>query len=295
MQFAYNDEQQMLHDSAHRFGADEWNAAERLKNLAEGADGNARRWAQMAELGWLMLPIAESDGGLGGGPIEIMAIMEGIGRHLMTEAYVSYCVLAPALMQGGGDHCTHLLEQVGAGQVRIATALIEEEGFDVASIRTVASDSGDGYRLTGAKAHVEDGAKLAGVLRVPGYDQLTVDFLRGHVRAKGYGDEAVRILLSDLHEALSPPEFALEAHLAIEAAEGEETIVRSHRIGLLHHKLGQKDEAAARGRRLVALGAPRRMVESYLKSAELDELARELFPDRAASPGATGRGAPGGG
>ena len=158
MQFAYNDEQQMLHDSALRFGADQWNAAERLKHLAEGAGGNARRWAQMAELGWLMLPIAESDGGLGGGPIEIMAIMEGIGRHLMTEAYVSYCVLAPALMQRGGDHCSHLLEQVGAGQVRVAAALIEEEGFDVASIGTAASDSGDGYRLIGAKAHVEDGA-----------------------------------------------------------------------------------------------------------------------------------------
>jgi len=158
MDFAYNDEQRMLHDSALRFGGDEWNAADRLKHLAEGAAGNARRWAQMAELGWLMLPIAEDDGGLGGGPIEIMAIMEGVGHHLMTEAYVSYCVLAPALLHGGGDHCTHLLEQIGAGQMRVAAALIEDEGFDVASIVTSASDRGDGYRLTGAKAHVEDGA-----------------------------------------------------------------------------------------------------------------------------------------
>ncbi len=158
MQFAYNDEQQMLRDSARRFGEDEWGAADRLKRLAEGADGNARRWAQMAELGWLMLPIAEADGGLGGGPIEIMSIMEGFGRHLMTEAYVSHCVLAPALMQGGGDHCTALLEQVGAGQVRISAALIEEEGYAAASIATSAAQIGDGFRLTGAKTHVEDGA-----------------------------------------------------------------------------------------------------------------------------------------
>ncbi|MBL0916244.1 MAG: acyl-CoA dehydrogenase family protein [Sphingopyxis sp.] len=158
MQFAFNDEQQMLHDSVLRFGSDEWNAADRLKRLAEGPDGNARRWGQMAELGWLMLPIAESDGGLGGGPVEIMAIMEGVGRHLMTEAYVSHCVLAPALMAGGGDHCAALLEQVGVGQVRIAAALIEDEGFDVAAIATTASTNGDGFKLTGAKAHVEDGA-----------------------------------------------------------------------------------------------------------------------------------------
>jgi len=158
MQFAFNDEQQMLRDSVERFGEEQWSAADRLKRLAEGAEGTARRWAQMAELGWLMLPIAESDGGLGGGPVEIMAIMEGFGRHLMTEAYVSHCVLAPALMQDGGAHCTALLEQVGTGQVRIAAALIEDEGFDVASIRATAQADGDRFKVTGGKAHVEDGA-----------------------------------------------------------------------------------------------------------------------------------------
>ncbi|HEV2599482.1 acyl-CoA dehydrogenase [Sphingopyxis sp.] len=158
MQFAFNDEQQMLHDSALRFGADEWNAADRLKRLAEVGEGAARRWAQMAELGWLMLPVAEEDGGLGGGPVEVMAIMEGVGRHLMTDAYVSHCVLPAALLAGGGEHCAALIEQVGAGQVRIAAALIEEEGFDTAAISSRAAADGDGFKLTGAKAHVEDGA-----------------------------------------------------------------------------------------------------------------------------------------
>jgi alkylation response protein AidB-like acyl-CoA dehydrogenase len=158
MQFAYNDEQQMLSDSVQRFGEDEWGAADRLKRLGEGAEGNARRWARMAELGWLILPIAEADGGLGGGPIEIMSIMEGFGRHLMTEAYVSYCVLAPALMANGGDHCRVLLEQVGAGQARIAAALIEAEGYGAASVATRAVQNGEDFRLTGAKVHVEDGA-----------------------------------------------------------------------------------------------------------------------------------------
>lgn len=158
MQFAFNDEQQMLRDSAERFGADEWNAAERLKRLADAGEGAAQRWGKMAELGWLMLPIAEEEGGLGGGPVEVMAIMDAVGRHLMTDAYVSHCVLPAALMAGGGDHCAALLEQVGAGQARIAAALIEDEGFDTAAISTRAAVDGDGFRLTGAKAHVEDGA-----------------------------------------------------------------------------------------------------------------------------------------
>lgn len=158
MQFAYNDEQQMLRDSVERFGEEEWNAADRLKRLAEGPAGGRRRWAKMAELGWLALPISESEGGLGGGPVEVMAIMEGIGRHLMTEAYASHCVLAPALMRGGGEHCAVLLEQLGAGAIRIAAALIEDSGFAPASIRTEALADGGGVRLSGTKIHVEDGA-----------------------------------------------------------------------------------------------------------------------------------------
>ncbi|WP_439567421.1 acyl-CoA dehydrogenase family protein [Sphingopyxis sp.] len=158
MQFAYNDEQQMLRDSVERFGVEEWNPADRLKRLADVGEGAAQRWARMAELGWLMLPIAEADGGLGGGPIEVMAVMEGVGRYLMTDAYVTHCVLAPALMAGGGDHCRALLEKIGAGEVRIAAALIEDAGFDTMPIATVASADGDGFRLTGAKEHVEDGA-----------------------------------------------------------------------------------------------------------------------------------------
>jgi alkylation response protein AidB-like acyl-CoA dehydrogenase len=158
MQFAFNDEQQMLRDSAERFGVEEWNAAERLKRLAEVGEGAAGRWGKMAELGWLMLPIAEEEGGLGGGPVEVMAIMEAVGRHLMTDAYVSHCVLPAALIAGGGEHCAALLEQIGAGQVRIAAALIEDECFDITAIYTLAAADGDGFRLTGAKAHVEDGA-----------------------------------------------------------------------------------------------------------------------------------------
>ena len=158
MQFAFNDEQQMLRDSVERFGEEEWNAADRLKRLADVGEGATQRWARMAELGWLMLPISEEDGGLGGGPVEVMAIMEGVGRHLMTDAYVSHCVLPAALLAGGGEHCAALLEQIGAGQVRIAAALIEDEGFDITAISTRVDADGDSFKLTGAKAHVEDGA-----------------------------------------------------------------------------------------------------------------------------------------
>jgi alkylation response protein AidB-like acyl-CoA dehydrogenase len=158
MEFAYSDEQQMLRDSVDRFGETEWAAADRLKRLAEGPEGSRRRWAAMAELGWLMLPIDAEDGGLGGGAMEVMAVAEGFGRHLMIEPWVSCCVLAPALMRGGGDACAELLEGIGAGTQRAAAALNEADGYGLDQVATIATDSGDGFRLSGAKVHVEDGA-----------------------------------------------------------------------------------------------------------------------------------------
>ena len=39
-------------------------------------------WRRYAELGPLGLPFAEEHGGFGGGPIEIMLVMEAFGRAL---------------------------------------------------------------------------------------------------------------------------------------------------------------------------------------------------------------------
>lgn len=158
MDFSYSDEQRMLRDSVDRFGETEWAVAERLRKLAEGVEGSRRRWRAMAELGWLMLPIDEAEGGLGGGPVEVMAIAEGFGRHLMTEPYVTNCVLAVALMQGGGDRCADLLRQLGEGAVWIAAGLIEDDGYSLDAVETRASGSDDDMRLSGVKVHVEDGA-----------------------------------------------------------------------------------------------------------------------------------------
>lgn len=155
MEFAYSEEQQMLRDSADRFGEEHMGAADRLTRLAEGPEGSRRRWADMAALGWLMLPITEADGGLGGGPVEVMAIMEGFGRHLMIEPYVTCCVLTPALLHGGGALADELLPKIGTGEIRVATALFEDDGYAVFGVATRADD---GASLTGSKSHVEDGA-----------------------------------------------------------------------------------------------------------------------------------------
>ncbi|QSR20246.1 acyl-CoA dehydrogenase family protein [Novosphingobium sp. KA1] len=160
MNFEFSDEQRMLADSADRLGKDLWPSSDRLK-LLENFDGlTAQTWAQMAELGWLMLPIAEEHGGLGGSPVDVMAVMEGMGRHLIPVPYVASAVLVPALLGDGGDAAAEVLGAIGEGTAKVAAGLLEPDGgYDLAWVGLSAQRSSGGeWTLTGEKLHVEDGA-----------------------------------------------------------------------------------------------------------------------------------------
>ena len=86
MDFSLNEEQQLLKDSVDRFVRDNYELAKR-RTIVASEDGFSRdHWATMAELGWLGAALPEEYGGIGGGPIETMIIMEGFGRGLVVAA-----------------------------------------------------------------------------------------------------------------------------------------------------------------------------------------------------------------
>jgi pimeloyl-CoA dehydrogenase len=91
-----------------------------------------------------------------------MAVMEGMGRHLMVSPYVATCVLAPALLADGGDAAGEVMAQIGSGAAMVGAGLIEADGgHDLHHVATRAEGSGRAWQLTGAKLHVEDGADAA--------------------------------------------------------------------------------------------------------------------------------------
>ncbi|MPS68365.1 acyl-CoA dehydrogenase family protein [Novosphingobium aerophilum] len=158
MNFEYSDEQRMLLDSADRLGGDLWPAAERLRHIDAFEEISAKTWARMAELGWLMLPIAEADGGLGGSAVDVMALMEGLGRHLVPAPYVASSVLVPALI-GGDPAAADVLAAIAQGSARAAAGLLEAGGgYDLSHVGLSATQGPQGWTLSGEKLHVEDGA-----------------------------------------------------------------------------------------------------------------------------------------
>jgi alkylation response protein AidB-like acyl-CoA dehydrogenase len=60
-------------------------------------------WAEFAELGWLGLPFAEDDGGIGGGAVEVAILMEEFGRALAVEPYLSTVVMGGGLVAALGN------------------------------------------------------------------------------------------------------------------------------------------------------------------------------------------------
>ena len=117
-------------------------------------------WKEMAELGWVGIPLPEAYGGAGLGQAELAVVLEALGRTLAPEPFLATVLLAgQALLRGGSEaQRQHWLPRVCAGEAFLALACEERAGAgDAACVATRAEAEGSGFRLDGEKAHVLDG------------------------------------------------------------------------------------------------------------------------------------------
>jgi pimeloyl-CoA dehydrogenase small subunit len=155
MDFELSEEQRLLKDSVERLVTQRYDFEARKKYMGE-ADGWSRAlWKQYVDLGLTALPFAEEHGGIGGGPVETMIVMEAFGRALALEPYFATVVLAGSFLARGGSEAarTDLLPKVAAGETLLAFAHIERQArYDLADVATTAKKDGAGYLLDGAKS-----------------------------------------------------------------------------------------------------------------------------------------------
>lgn len=160
MDFSLSDEQSLLKDSVERFVQNDYDFDKRRKVMAEEEGFSRKNWQQFAELGWLAIPFSEEDGGFGGGAIELMLIMEQIGRGLVVEPYLPTVVLAGGALRRAGSAAQkeQYLAGIIDGSKLGAFAFAEPQGrFNVADLTTTAKKDGDGYVLSGHKCVVLNG------------------------------------------------------------------------------------------------------------------------------------------
>lgn len=160
MDFSLTEEQTMLADSVSRFIANDYNFERRMKIAESDENFSAEIWQTFAELGWTAVPFCEEDGGLGGGPVELMLMMEQFGRGLVVEPYLANIILAGGVLQraGSDEQKTNWLSGIIEGSLQAALAFSEPQArFEIADIATTATADGDHFTLSGQKAFVLNG------------------------------------------------------------------------------------------------------------------------------------------
>ena len=169
MDFSISEEQSMLVDSVSRFIENDYDF-ERRQKIAASADGfSMELWRTFADLGWTAVPFSEEDGGLCGGPIELMLMMEQFGRGLVVEPFLANVVLAGGVLRRLADagQKSRWLAPMIEGNMQIALAFAEPQGrFNIADLKTTATINGEGFVLNGSKTCVLNGGS-AELLIIP--------------------------------------------------------------------------------------------------------------------------------
>ncbi|MCL4182234.1 MAG: acyl-CoA dehydrogenase family protein [Burkholderiaceae bacterium] len=168
MDFVPTEEQRMLQDSASAYFATRAARSRGGPAHAGGKASEAGDWRGIAELGWLALQLPEELGGMSGGPLETMILMEAFGRAGALEPFLSSAVVgARAILRFGSDaQRQELLPRLARGDLRFAAALHEDpSGCMPSAIATRAVPCHSGYTLHGEKPCVLD-AETAGKILV---------------------------------------------------------------------------------------------------------------------------------
>jgi hypothetical protein len=160
MDFSFTDEQSMLRDTVASYLADNYTFDQRRHVVTKEPGWNPAVWKAFAEeLGILGAPFSEELGGLGGGPIENMIVMEEFGKALVVEPYLGTVVIGGGFLKHSGhDGAAELIGQIISGDLIFAFAQAEPKSrYNLAAVSTTAKKDGAGWVLNGQKSVVVGG------------------------------------------------------------------------------------------------------------------------------------------
>lgn len=248
----YHDEDQaMLADTAGSFMAEEGNIQKQLRHWRDRdcKDGFGHDlWKQMAELGFTGILVDEADGGLGMGHVEAGIVLEEIGRNLTPSPFLTSSVLAAtALKHGSDDLKGRYLPGLVAGDSVFAVAIDETAKHRPERITTRAEKSGNGFRLTGSKSFVVQGASADMIVvaaRTSGSDSEKegITLFAVPKDAKGMSHDAVRLVDSSMATHTTFDSVELDGDAVIGEVDGGrevlDAMLRAGRIGAAAEGVG---------------------------------------------------------
>jgi alkylation response protein AidB-like acyl-CoA dehydrogenase len=159
MDLSFSEEQEMLWKSARDFLASKCPKT-LVRQMEEDEKGYVPElWKEMADLGWIGLPFPEKYGGGGFTFLDLVILLEEMGRACLPGPFISTVVLGglPIAKWGTEQQKKDILPKICKGEAILTLALTEPSArYDAASIQVKAKSEGDHYVISGTKLFVHD-------------------------------------------------------------------------------------------------------------------------------------------
>jgi alkylation response protein AidB-like acyl-CoA dehydrogenase len=161
MNFAFSEEQEELRSIVRQFLESKSPESAVREQMATERGYDPTVWSQMAEqLGLQSLIVPEEHGGQGFGYVELIVVLEEMGRALLCAPFFSTVVLATNTLVHSGDadaQAAHL-PGIASGETIATLALTEPNGkWDESGIEATATEDGGTWKISGTKSYVLDG------------------------------------------------------------------------------------------------------------------------------------------
>ena len=161
MNFAFTEEQERLRAAARSF-LEDCSSSKQVRQAMETERGfDPEVWRRIgAELGWPSVIVPEAYGGLGLSHVEVIVLMEEMGRALLCAPFLSsVCLAGNALLIGGTEEQKHAyLPGIASGETIGTLAFTEANGrWDASAIAATVRRQGGDFVLSGTKTFILDG------------------------------------------------------------------------------------------------------------------------------------------
>jgi len=159
MNFGFSEDQELLRDTARKFLDSECPTTFVRKMMADETAHSTELWKKIAQLGWLGIIVPEEYGGSGGNFLDLVVILEEMGKSLLPGPFFATVLLGSTAVLAGGSAAQKaaLLPTVAAGNLLLTLAVAEPSGrYDAAGVTLAATSKGSDFVLSGEKLFVQD-------------------------------------------------------------------------------------------------------------------------------------------
>jgi len=168
--FTVDNERDELRKVARSFLEATMPAARHRRTDASDDGGDEAHYRSLTEMGWHALGLEEEVGGSGGTWLDLVVVLEEMGRVLLRSAFFATTVLGAQAIAAVGsvDQRREWIGAIGRGEVTATVALPARDGrWDDPATSLEVQRDGDTWRASGTIERVIDGAS-AGLILVAG-------------------------------------------------------------------------------------------------------------------------------